>query len=490
MRDIATNDNITRSHILIITFAGYMKNFLLTLVLGITAVSNAFADDGYTIKLHFNDVKNQGLFLAHYYGKPLPTIYKIDSTVVDSKGNATLQTDRAILGGLYLVVLNDNSGYFEFLLNNGDELNIDITKSELPGSVKFAKSAENNRFVKYITYLNDIGKQHQNLIKQYSIAKTKADSMKIQDKMKALGSEVSNFRNTYIQQYKGTQLSNVFKALEMPPVPESITDQQAVFNYYKAHYWDNFDFNDPRLVYTPMLDTKLEEYFTKMVVAIPDTFNKEVDWLLAKARASDEVFKYIAHWLVTFTKESDIMGMDATFVHLIENYYMKGDAYWLNQGTLEKYIDRARSIAPNVLGNIAPDIAMMDLAGRKLSLHKAKADYVLLTFWSPDCGHCKEEIPRVDSVYRALGLDKKGVKLIAFNVDNDTTNWAGMVKDLKLGDWLHVHDPERVSGYRAKYDVYGTPKIYLLDERKIIRGKNLDHSNIEQVMRILEEEKS
>lgn len=467
-----------------------MKKILSTLVLSIALLNNALADNGYTINLHFDDITNQGLFLAHYYGKPLPTIYKIDSAVVDSKGNATLHTDQKIVGGLYLLVFNDNSAYFEFLLNNGDELNITASKSELPAGVKYKNSPQNERFIEYITYLNNVGLEHQGLIKDLSVAKTKVDSMKIQDKMKALGVKVSDYRNNYIEKYPGTQLTNIFKGLEVPVAPASVTGQEAIFNYYKEHYWDNFDFSDERLVYTPMLDNKLEEYFKRMVTPIPDTFNAEVDMVLKKARASEEMFKYIAHWLVSYTQESDIMGMDASFVHLIENYYMKGDAFWLNQGTLQKYIDRARSVAPNVIGNIAPDISMTDIDGSKLSLHKANSDYVLLAFWSPDCGHCKEEMPRVDSVYKALNLNEKGVKLIAFNVDKDTVKWASTIKNLKLDNWLHVHDPEGTSGYRSKYDVYGTPSIYLLDNRKIIRGKKLDYSNIEQVMNILENEKS
>ena len=51
---------------------------------------------------------------------------------------------------------------------------------------------------------------------------------------------------------------------------------------------------------------------------------------------------------------------------------------------------------------------------------------------------------------------------------------------------MHVHNPEHTSNYKADYDVYGTPSIYLLDERKIIRGKKLDHSNIGTVIEMLE----
>jgi hypothetical protein len=33
---------------------------------------------------------------------------------------------------------------------------------------------------------------------------------------------------------------------------------------------------------------------------------------------------------------SNIMGMDAVFVDLAENYYLSGDAYWADDETIEK----------------------------------------------------------------------------------------------------------------------------------------------------------
>ena len=61
-----------------------------------------------------------------------------------------------------------------------------------------------------------------------------------------------------------------------------------------------------------------------------------------------------------------------------------------------------------------------------------------------------------------------------------------MIKDKGLDDWLHVYDPERKTRFRSDYDIYSTPVLYLLDERKIIRGKRMDHTNILDVIEMLE----
>ena len=56
---------------------------------------------------------------------------------------------------------------------------------------------------------------------------------------------------------------------------------------------------------------------------------------------------------------------DADFVYLVEKYFMKGDAYWLSQEDLQKYIDRVQKIAPNVIGNVGPEITMQDIDGKE-----------------------------------------------------------------------------------------------------------------------------
>lgn len=469
-----------------------MRQILLALLMTIAGLSSAIAKDGYTLKIKFTDVANKKVALAHYYGKPLPTIYKVDSTDIDANGNAVMQTDKEVIGGMYLIILPETQQYFEFILDNGQSISLTATAADLPLGVNFKNSPENERFKNYVAFLSEVGKKHQELNKQMGAANTKADTMKLEEKYRELGNQVSRFREDYMKDHPNTLLTHLFEALELPDFPgnEKVGKErdEEWYRKYKKHFWDNVTFSDERLVYTPILGTKLEEYFTNMVQPIPDTFNKEADAVVEKARASKEVFKYVVHWLTTYAQESDIMGMDAVFVHMVERYYMRGEAFWLNTGTLEKYIERAKSIAPNVIGNIAPEIKAEKREGGDFSLHGVDAKYTLLVFWSPDCGHCREEIPRIDSVIKAEGLKKKGLKVIGFNIDKETEKWNEVINDKQLNDWIHIHDPERQSDFRSQYDVYGTPSVYLLDEKKIIQGKKLDHKNMLTVVNILEKE--
>lgn len=469
-----------------------MKRFLLALLLATGFAQPLLAANGYNLQIKFNGVKDSMVYLAHYFGEPLPTIYQIDSARFDKNGNATIKSNEKTLGGIYILLLSDKQTYMEFLLNDGDDMQITANANELPGTAKFKNSPENERFASYVNYLQAFAQKQAAYTKELAAAKTKADTAAITQKAADEAKEVTQYRRDYISKYPGTLLAKIFSALEVPVIPSGkhllangVVDSDFNYRYYKEHYWDKFDFKDDRLIHTPIYDGKLNEYFTRLVMQVPDSLEKEADMLLAKTRGSKELFKYTLHWVTKYVQNSKIMGLDEVFVYLVENYHMKGDAYWMSDDLLSKYIDRARKIAPNVIGNIAPDIKMTGIDNKPHNLYDLDSKYTLLIFWSPECGACLKEVPQIDSVYNAV-LKKRGVKVYAVRTDGDEKNWKETIDRFKINDWVNVYDPEHKSNYRAQYDVYATPVTYLLDNKHIIRGKKVDHTNLVTLLDILE----
>ena len=471
-----------------------MQKSLLALICFFVFATQTVAKDGFRVQVKLPGVKDTMAYLAHYYGKALPTIYKTDSAKFDKSGTVTFQSKDSLLGGIYMVLLSDKKTYFEFLLDNGDDFTITADLNDLPYSMKFKNSPENDRFLEYINFLRDFGKKQEEYVADIAKAKTKDDTAAVHKKYEPIGRSLIEFRKNYVKKYPGSFVSSVFNAMEMPEVPkdkekkaDGTVDSMFAYNYYKDHYWDKFPFHDDRIINSPIYDAKLDEFMSKLVLPLEDSVTKESDVLLAKSRGSKEIFKYTLWWLTKFAENSKVMGMDAVFVYLVENYYMKGDAYWLEPDQLKKYIDRAHDIAPNVIGNVAPEIKLQDYKNPKIqhSLHDVKAKYTMVLFWAPDCGHCRTEIPILDSLYKA-DLKARGVKIYAVKNGGTDKEMQEMLDKHKLTDWIHVHDPERKSRYRADYDIYSTPVIYLLDEKKIIRGKRIDHSNIVTLIEMLE----
>ncbi len=466
---------------------------IATLLFGMAHLSSA--REGYHVRLKIPDVKDSMVYLVHYYGKPLPTIYKRDSAHIDKNGVAVFDSkDSTFVGGIYMMLLSDRNTYFEFLLNKGDDLAITADTKKLPEGITFKNSPENDRFQQYVSFLKGYGTNQQELQKEFKAAKTKDDSNAVRGKAAASAKDLSNYRRDYAAKYPHTLLATIFNALQVPQVPDGphmladgvTKDSNFAYTFYKSHFWDDFNFQDDRLIHTPIYDAKLDEYFNKLVFPWPDSMEKESDYLLKKARGTKEIFKYTLWWLTRDIENSKVMGMDEAFVYLVENYYMKGDAFWLSNDDLQKYIDRAMKIAPNVIGNLAPEIKVPGLATKKEeSLLGQNGKYTLLVFYSPTCGHCQHELPALDSVYQAV-LKKKGLKIFTVATEGSEQSINDFITKNKLEEWTNTWDPDHSGDWRGKYDVYSTPTIYLLDEKKIIRGKRIDHTTIAGLVDMLE----
>ena len=76
--------------------------------------------------------------------------------------------------------------------------------------------------------------------------------------------------------------------------------------------------------------------------------------------------------------------------------------------------------------------------------------------------------------------------MFAVKTEGPENKWTEFIEKNSLKKWLHVYDPERKSNYRSTYDVYSTPVIYVLDEKKIIKAKRIDHTNLVSVFEMLE----
>jgi thiol-disulfide isomerase/thioredoxin len=473
-----------------------MKQIALAFLCCISCFS-LLAKDGYRVEVKFKqDIPDTMVYLAHYFGKNLPTIYKLDSAKVVNRRKAVFERKENVLGGIYMIIYSKNSKLIEFVLDNGTNLEIlaDTSKGKTSSTnleeLQFKNSEENDRYLTYNKLMESLALQNQELSTKLPTLKTHEDTVSVTKKYNALLKEQADFRKNYVKQYPNTLLSNIFNAMRTPEVPEGthyLADGKTVdslfpYHYYKTHYWDNFNFQDDRIMHTPIFDSKLNDYFDKWLYPIPDTISHEADMLLKKMKGTKELYKYTLRTLTNKYLQSKIMGMDEVFVHLVEKYYMKGEAYWLDSAGLAWYEDRAKKIAPNVLGNIAPDLNMQDVFTLKdLNLHSVKARYTLVIIWAYDCGTCQKEIPQVDSLYRAA-LKQKGLKIYSIASGGELAEIQKFIEKNKIREWINVADINNNTGFKQKYDAYSTPKLYLLDENKKIIGKGLDHSNILSVI--------
>ncbi|MGH2566139.1 MAG: TlpA family protein disulfide reductase, partial [Ginsengibacter sp.] len=217
------------------------------------------------------------------------------------------------------------------------------------------------------------------------------------------------------------------------------------------------------------------------------------DYLLLRARASPEMYKFLLNWLTDEYINPKYMGQDAVFVHLFEQYHSKGVSAWLNEKQMTAISNRAYMLMSNLIGEQAADLEMVDSAETSIPLYSVKAPYVVVCFWDPTCGHCREEVPRLDSLYHAKWA-KEGVKIYGVLTDTkEQPKWREFINKYNLQSWINVYQTEgqkkieedaKKPSYKQLYDVTQTPTLYLLDKDKRIIAKKLTWQQMDDVLQM------
>lgn len=452
-------------------------------------------NQGYEIKVEFKEaITDQSIALAKYFGQGYPTVYKIDNAEVKNGKTAVFSTQDSILGGFYIVLFNDNQQFFEIILNNGDKMEILVDQEDFPKKLQFKNSPENNMYIDYINKVAVHTTKQKSIQDQLAEAKNETDSAKLWEQFNAETNKVTALREAQIEKHPNSFLSKVFAALAPVKVPEGhhyledgkTIDSTFAYRYNKKHYWDGFDFKDERLIHSPILDNKLEEYFTRMVVPTPDSVIYEADILLAKPAQDKELFKYTLHYMTKFAEGSKYMGLDEAFVYFVENYHMQGKAYWMDQELLDKFQKRAEQISPTVLGKVSHNMSVNDAFTLKAqNLHDFEGEQTLLIFWDPTCGACKKEIPLLRDLYNET-LKDKGVKVFSVILGGDLESIQKSIINNKIEHWNNYVITKNPDEIQENFDAYSTPKIYFLGKDKEFVGKRLSSENLLEFYNIYE----
>jgi thiol-disulfide isomerase/thioredoxin len=240
--------------------------------------------------------------------------------------------------------------------------------------------------------------------------------------------------------------------------------------FNKNHFFDNIDLTDEKLLRTPILYSRLNTFFTSVVIQAPDSINKEIDRLIEKCRNNHKVFQFVAVYLFNHFRESEIMGHDAVMVKLADDIYLTGKADWVTKEFKDDLRKQIEMIRPNLIGKKAQNMVMDSYKGIFVSLYDVEKDFTILYFWEPDCGHCKEATPKLKTFY-----DKPrdySMEVFAVCTTSDKTKWTKYIEDNKI-TWINGWDPKRSSRFDYFFNVNSTPTVYILDKNKKIIAKKL-----------------
>ncbi len=442
------------------------------------------ANDGHDIKIKLENFTEKELYLGYHYGDKQ---YLRDTASLDADGYFVFKGEESLPGGVYLIVMPPGNEYFQILLTEGEQHFTVVADAKEPvKGIRIEGSADNKLLYDYLNFISERRPEADDIRTKLGAAADAAERAALEKRQEEINQEVEQYQQDIVRNHPNTLTAAIIRANIPMEQPEFSGTEEEIqmqrWRYSIAHFFDNVDLADPRMLRTPFLFERVDYFMNKLNVQHPDSLVKAVDFVLQKMQPAEENFKYyLIHFLNTFA-QSQFVGMDAVYVHLVNNYYAKGLAPWTEKEQLDKIIENAKGLEPTLIGKIAPNIEMTKRDGSSISLHDVNAKYTVVYVWKYDCGVCKKATPIVKEFYEKF--KDKGVEVFAicFKFGNDVSPCWEYVDENGVEDWIHTVDPYNRSKYRDLYFVKSTPQFFILDENKEILSKRIGAEQLEEIM--------
>ncbi|MFT4679171.1 MAG: thiol-disulfide isomerase/thioredoxin [Flavobacteriales bacterium] len=461
----------------------------------------------YQIKGQIKGLSDTTIFLANYYGNRL---YYNDTTYCDKQGRFSFKGKPYDEQGKYAVVI-PGPHYFDFLVA-GEEIDFVTDTLNLVEHLDIKKSVDNQIFFAYIQFINK--KRGERMPYEMILSDSLGpDDQKeaARESVLALNDEVVQYQKDLIEEHKDRLVGKYVRMsmdVEIPETaPEGADEKVWKYMWYRTHYWDNCDLTDNRMVRDQTFHKIVDKYVNKVIPQMPDSVSAMVSELVDRLEGQDDLFKYILHFATYNAQSSNIMCMDKVLVQLVDRYYKTGKVDWLSDEKMAELIEASDKKKPTLCGEIVPDITLPDLSDTNwVSLHDIDSKYTAIIIWESTCGHCKKEMPKLMQIYE--DWKDRGLTVYAIGNDYERGPWKEFIQEKELEAWIHVSDDPLVGNdnpdtvryvlmngitnieslnFRTTFDIFSTPKIYLLDEDKRVIAKQLGADQIDMLLTRLEE---
>ncbi len=455
-----------------------MKNILTACFLLVCSIFTHAQDKGKTNPLKFEikgqikGIKNSEVYLSHYFGANQQVIK--DTAMADEHGSFVFSGIEELPQGLYFVNFSKNK-LIDFVIGE-PYFSFETDTVNTSGNIKITNSKENQAFFEYQQKMNSL---YSEFAKEKNNSPQKIESFKKQAK---------DFQTDWLEKNKDLFVSKLIKAtleVEIPKYPKSViskkdsADQYKFqYSYYKKHYFDNIDFNDERFLRSPFLQKKIDKYFEDLVIQQSDSIAKDADQILAKIKQND-IRKYVIYKIANTYENSKIVGTEGAFVHMAEKYYIGEPALW-DSSTVRQLKDRVKILKPLLIGKKFPEMYLTNPEGKLITSNTIPGKYTLIFLYDPECSHCRQETPKL--VAQKEYLKQKGISVLMASIVREKDKWKKFITEFKTGDFyngIDIHKnsvtgkEEYYTDFLKTYDVYSTPVIYLLDEKKHIIVKRI-----------------
>ena len=445
----------------------------------------AFSQSGYKISFKIKGWKDTTAYLGHFYGE---STYLKDTARVSKTGEFFFDNKVTLAQGVYFLVVN-KSKIFDFVVGSDQFFTLETEAPDYVPNMKVIGDEDNKLFFENIAFNIERNKEVEPFIKILKDSTLTEDQKKdAHAGFNKINEKVVAFQKEEISKNPKTMTARMLKAAQNvnipdpPKLPNGKIDSTFQLRYYRQHFFDNFDLSDDALIRLPqpVYQQKVKEYLEKLFVPQPDSITKAINGLVEKAKKNEETYKYLVYSCLFLYQQPEIMGLDEVFVNLYDQYFASGKMdFWVTPKIKQNFKEHADKIRSCMIGHVGANLIMQDQNLQPKSMYDIKAKYTILFIFNPDCGHCREETPKLLEFYNK---DKAKFNFEVFAVSTDTSmkKLRDFIKEFKT-PWITVDGPRSyVKEHFSKlYHSDTTPTIFILDDKKKIIAKKLPVKQLE-----------
>jgi len=394
--------------------------------------------------------------------------YTVANANITNEGFFELNFSSSDYGMAYLIVKGQKP--FLIVLSN-ESIEIEAESFNNPQSVKLIKGRQNQLFSKYAQehprreqaltawiYLEELYKSDSNFFDKVNQLGF------IKNEKKRLKDEDDNFLNQlpkddYIKWFLPIRktVSNVSSIAQ-----QRVQEIPATIDFFRK-----LNYSDNRLYKSGLLKDAIEGHFWLIensgqpLDTIQVEMKKSIDAIIGNLLTDETKLNEITDYLFDLLERQSLFQASEYLALKVLN-----EKSCTINNDLAKQLETYRAMKK---GNTAPDIVFPSNAffpaGKQVKkLSELSSNYTVVVFGASWCPKCKEELPAIAKHY--ANWKANGVEVVFVSLDDNKEQFVSFAKDFPF---ISISDLKKWNSPIANdYYVFGTPTIYLLDQKREI----------------------
>lgn len=378
--------------------------------------------------------------------------------------------------GVYRIIFKRSNRYFPFI-NDKTDIVASTTADDPFSNLMISESIENIIYTEFSKY-NLIAQRRLELLHPLL---DNYPSEPFLESIKLKYNKIQKSRNEYIDslaEFYPDLLATKLALVQRRPFIDAFATEQERIGTFQEDYFKLIDFSYPELIYSNAYNERINEYFNYLFSRkissgqMLKDLQKAVDDIMLYASANHEVYDFVINYLISGFERSGLMDMVDYIAINYETYQCKSEA---------DIPDRINRINALSRGMTAPDFSFTDIHKKEYKLHEFISHYTILVFWASWCPHCEDLLERLKEWYKVQ--NKKEYTIITISIDESKEDWSAAIETSGC-PWICTHTE---GGWNAdlaiKYNITGTPTVFVLDKKKQIISKPITFNEFEDFFR-------